>query len=533
MKNILKNFKFVLLGLMFVLSFSTAKQASAIWLLIDYDEPYQVVAAAITVDLSGTTPITQPNSTTTLSWVTTGSPDSCDATTNGMWTGAKSPNSGNELITDLYSVGTYTYEIICHKAGFADASDQVQIDVLPPNGVTVVLSAFPHSHPYGGGNSTLTWSSTGATTCNPVPPPSWNTGGAVSGNDSVSVAVTTTYTVICDDGMGNSAQAQATVTVLPQQSGMTVQLSANPGSMTLPADQTTLSWVTTGAPDSCVASNGWSGNKSTLGGSEVMSNLSPGTHIYTITCSKTGYPNDVSQVHVVVSPSGPKIPTATLFANPSVLPYGGGLSTLTWSSTFSTTCTGTGFDTQGNTNGSVDVTLSSTTTYSVQCYGFSTSATANSTVVVLDETIVNGRCSATHFNCVSGTYPGGGTGGSSGPWTWSCQGSGGGSTAACFEGLGGGGDPQCSDGADNDTDTFIDIADPGCHTDGNAGNDSSYDPNDNDENDTTGLPQCSDLIDNDGDGKIDYGNKPSNDPGCSSALDNSENNNPKPKQIEI
>lgn len=41
--------------------------------------------------------------------------------------------------------------------------------------------------------------------------------------------------------------------------------------------------------------------------------------------------------------------------------------------------------------------------------------------------------------------------------------------------------PQCSDAADNDTDGVIDAADPGCHTDGNASNASSYDPADNDE----------------------------------------------------
>lgn len=43
--------------------------------------------------------------------------------------------------------------------------------------------------------------------------------------------------------------------------------------------------------------------------------------------------------------------------------------------------------------------------------------------------------------------------------------------------------PQCSDGADNDGDGKIDTADPGCHTDGNAGNPASYDPSDDDETD--------------------------------------------------
>jgi hypothetical protein len=43
--------------------------------------------------------------------------------------------------------------------------------------------------------------------------------------------------------------------------------------------------------------------------------------------------------------------------------------------------------------------------------------------------------------------------------------------------------PECSDGVDNADaeDTLADTADPGCHTDGNAGNPSSYDPLDPDE----------------------------------------------------
>ncbi len=44
-----------------------------------------------------------------------------------------------------------------------------------------------------------------------------------------------------------------------------------------------------------------------------------------------------------------------------------------------------------------------------------------------------------------------------------------------------GGSPQCSDGADNDGDGVIDAADPGCHSDGNAGNPDSYNPNDDSE----------------------------------------------------
>ncbi|KKW20289.1 MAG: Hemagglutinin/hemolysin-like protein, partial [Candidatus Adlerbacteria bacterium GW2011_GWC1_50_9] len=81
--------------------------------------------------------------------------------------------------------------------------------------------------------------------------------------------------------------------------------------------------------------------------------------------------------------------------------------------------------------------------------------------------------------------------------------------------------PQCSDGEDNDEDGKTDSEDPACHTDGDAGNSGSYDPELNDEGDDPApSPQCSDGVDNDGDGKIDY---PA-DSGCSAASDNDESN---------
>jgi hypothetical protein len=48
-------------------------------------------------------------------------------------------------------------------------------------------------------------------------------------------------------------------------------------------------------------------------------------------------------------------------------------------------------------------------------------------------------------------------------------------------GSGGKAKPQCSDGIDNDGDNLVDAADPGCHRDGNASNQSSYNPNDDSE----------------------------------------------------
>ncbi|MBP6904661.1 MAG: carboxypeptidase regulatory-like domain-containing protein [Candidatus Pacebacteria bacterium] len=128
-------------------------------------------------------------------------------------------------------------------------------------------------------------------------------------------------------------------------------------------------------------------------------------------------------------------------------------------------------------------------------------------------------------------------------------------------GSSGGSTPQCRDGNDNDGDNLRDDLDPGCHTDGIASNPYSYDRDDTSEFDIISAPyacndgrdndldgfvdlndrgcesifdndetdpitvdryQCSDGEDNDGDGKRDYGE----DPGCDSAIDNNEVDDP-------
>lgn len=86
---------------------------------------------------------------------------------------------------------------------------------------------------------------------------------------------------------------------------------------------------------------------------------------------------------------------------------------------------------------------------------------------------------------------------------------------------------QCSDGTDNDGDGLTDEDDPGCHTDGNANNPNSYNPDDDDEKNSRGptggssRPECSDKKDNDGDGKAD-----ASDPGCHEGNDINNPYNP-------
>lgn len=95
-------------------------------------------------------------------------------------------------------------------------------------------------------------------------------------------------------------------------------------------------------------------------------------------------------LNVTVVPPAPPPPTATLSANP-VAVIAGNPSTLTWSSTNANSCTGTNFSTGGATSGSVAVTPSSDTAYSVSCTGAGGTANAQASVAVTPA--LSGSCS--------------------------------------------------------------------------------------------------------------------------------------------
>ncbi len=273
---------------------------------------------------------------------------------------------------------------------------------------------------------------------------------------------------------------------------ITVDISANPNSMTLPTNQTVLTWVTTGSPDSCSAFGSWSGGYGGGNGTETKSGLAAGSYVYQIVCFKAGSVNAMDQVTVIVNPDILPNITASLVANPSVLPFGGGTTMLTWGSTNAASCTGVNFNTFGATAGTTPAILTTATTYTVICTGLSGFAQAQATVSILPDgpTVINGMCSPTHFNCAAGTSTNNVT--DIAAWTWTCRGSNGGTNALCMEprsgggGGGGGPKPECSDTIDNTDpeDTLIDIQDPACHSDKNPNNPATYLPLKTTERDT-------------------------------------------------
>jgi len=315
---------------------------------------------------------------------------------------------------------------------------------------------------------------------------------------------------------------------------ITVDIVAIPDNMTLPTNQTVLTWTTTGNPTSCSAFGSWSGSYGGGNGTETMSGLAVGSYSYQIVCFKAGSFNAMDTVVVTVSPSGPTV-TGSLTISPNTCVIANGASTCSVTgATWNTNNATSPQVIDGNTSAVLSTLANNATPLQIWVAYPSTTYYLKDGVTTLDSdpafascgpgsvwdglacnpsSVVNGRCAATHWFCLSPGASTNNTGTGNGPWTWTCPGSGGGTNASCFQPAGGGGgDPECSDGIDNTDpeDTDPDNKDPGCHTDGDADNDLSYDPNDNNEVDgASGDPQCSDTIDNDGDTLVDI-----DDPGC-------------------
>ncbi len=149
--------------------------------------------------------------------------------------------------------------------------------------VTATLTANPTAVALGE-SSTLTWSSTGATSCTGI---GFNTNGATSGSTSVSPANTANYIVTCT-APGGSDTASATVTV---GAAATADISVAPERVAS-GSSATVTWSSTGATVCSVAGPGLS--SAAVSGSQSVTVTKQQT--YTISC---GTATDSATVNII------------------------------------------------------------------------------------------------------------------------------------------------------------------------------------------------------------------------------------------
>jgi hypothetical protein len=187
--------------------------------------------------------------------------------------------------------------------------------------------------------------------------------------------------VINESNENNNCSGYGSIQVTPAPDPtLTASCSVSPSSITTGGSAT---WTASPSGGTGSYTYSWTGTDGLSGSgvsvSKTYSSAGTKTGSVTVSSGSQSITQNCGNSLTVVAPAPP---TATLTASPTSITYGGS-STLTWSSTNATSCTGSGFSTSGATSGAVSTgSLSTNTSYTVTCTGSGGSATDSATVVV-------------------------------------------------------------------------------------------------------------------------------------------------------
>jgi hypothetical protein len=306
------------------------------------------VGQAVTASLTADFETIASGGESTLTWLGAGGATSC----SGDIFSTGGTTSGSIVVSPTVDT---TYTLTCLGGGGAVLQQSLTIVVGSP--VVVSLTVDINSIAQGG-SSTLSWSSTNATQCVASSPLDATWAGArpiTGGTQVVSPSATTTYQLNCT-GPGNAAaSSNLTVTVGP---AVTATLTITPQFINL-GGSADISWTSTNAT-SCVGQ--FFGTGGATNGAVTVSPSANTT--FTLTCTGPGNATAVETELVVVG-----LPvTSTISAFPTFIAAGGS-STLNWNGDNATACNGDVFSTGGITGGSLVVTPTETTIYTVTCAG--------------------------------------------------------------------------------------------------------------------------------------------------------------------
>lgn len=174
----------------------------------------------------------------------------------------------------------------------------------------------------------------------------------------------------------------------------TVAVTASPLSLPVGGGNVTVSWTSSNATY-CT----FMGNTVGVNGSSVVYVTADSQ--FMVFCYNSG-PNWATGVGPYITVAAPPPPTSSLTASPPTM-YEGAGSTLTWSSTNATSCTGTGFSTGGAVSGSVSTgnLVAGTYSYSVTC----TSSAGQTSISYATVQVAAGTCPGTNCQQVCVNVP--------------------------------------------------------------------------------------------------------------------------------
>ena len=335
-----------------------------------------------------------------ISWSTTNPQGTSAVTASGMT--SVNGNSGNQAFAVPYNTRTfYLYnnaQLLDQDTVTSSCTSETAWDGITgkcePFSPTVTISANPINISYNS-SSNITWSSTNATSCSVTKAGvAWQSGTSGTNVSSGALTSNTTFVATCTGPGGNSAPASATVTVGAQLP--TVTISANPTSVAYDGSST-LTWSSTNATSCSVTKAGVAWQSGTSG-TNVSSGALTSNTTFVATCTGPGGNSAPASATVTV---GAQPPIVSIFASPSSVDYNQS-STITWESTYATSCTASGdwsgAKAIGGPHSQSTGNLTSSKTYTLTCTGAGED-TSNSTTVTVGAPVMSGTLTPALPSC--------------------------------------------------------------------------------------------------------------------------------------
>jgi chitinase len=254
----------------------------------------------------------------TLTWTSTG------ATIASIDQGIGTVSTSGSIKDTVTATTTY-HLILTNAAGSKSYSATVTVQAPSPDAPTGTFSLSPEVLPYGGGEVTLSWASSGAVSAR------INRGvGTVPLSGSVKDSVTSTlrYTLTLTGSTGLTSSYTARVSVASSPKNVSGVFKAHPPTLPPKGGSVNLSWSSINATSARIDPG--IGTVPVSGSLDINQVSASTTFLLTLSNDSS---EQVYAADVVLEPSG------SFIASPSLLPLGGGHVTLTWSSDNATSAT--------------------------------------------------------------------------------------------------------------------------------------------------------------------------------------------------
>lgn len=409
-----KKISIILAILTLFISIPISKTYASNWQYNGIDILYDVVSpnSAPTVDAGSDQAITAPTDSAVLSGAASDSDGTVDYTiwqfvsgpATAVISGDAHDNPNSVSVSGMTVAGTYLFRLNAQDDDGAWGWDEMQVVLTDPlGGPSGTLSATDCTISVGSStcSTTVSWTTSNLTifgtteiTRSPNGPAPFTPSPLAAGSQGVTIGhgVTIFYLYhnaieLAQDGMiascdiGSSWDGSTCLATPPGTPS--VNLNAAPTSI-FSGSTSTLSWtsanVTSCTASAIPASGSWTGARPTASAfPHESTGALTATKTFTLTCTGPGG-SAFSSKTVTVVPI-----TTNIFAELTATPdriVSGGSSTLSWTSTNATSCSGIGFATGGLTSGSIPVSPTVNTTYTLTCTNGSDSASDQASVTL-------------------------------------------------------------------------------------------------------------------------------------------------------